>query len=241
MQLIVIAGQAGVGKTTLANLIAREAFDLGFIPKLLSFASPLKRLAKEKGCGKEDNPKEYRKFCQQYGASKREEDPNFWINVFEKDFLSIKKEEKADLNENKTYWERCVVVDDCRYPNEVEFGLKYKGTLIFLSYGNRDMPDQDEGWRNHHSEDMAQLIDSGSRKFRNLFNCFIRNQDDEEELAAKILPLVPTWCGIIPAHNNPENLKRSEYLTNAIEQLIDLLLLGELEDEDEEEDDEEDT
>ncbi len=243
MQLITIAGQARVGKTTLAKIIAERAFDLGLTPVLLSFAGPLKRMAEEKGYSKEDNPKEYRQFCQQYGASKREEDPEYWVKLFEKELLEIREAERQDLAENKKYWERCIVVDDCRYPNEVELSMKYKATLIFLSFGKRDIVDPEASWRAHHSEDMAKLIDRGQNEYRSLFTCFIRNQGTEDELKAKVHHMIPIWCGIQPTNGNviPDNVENMEDLTKSISELLDLLILGELEDDDEEDPTQSDT
>ena len=116
MQLIIIAGQAGVGKTTLANFIATESFELGFIPKLMSFAGVLKNIAKDNGLIKENSPEEYRVFCQKLGAEKREENPDYWVEEFEKELQEqIALEEKSKA-EGKQYWERCIIVDDCRCP-----------------------------------------------------------------------------------------------------------------------------
>ena len=75
MELIIISGPAQVGKTALAHLIAKEAFDLGLVPKLMSFADPLKKEAISKGYSKEEQPLKYREYCQEMGAIKRELDP----------------------------------------------------------------------------------------------------------------------------------------------------------------------
>jgi len=238
MQLIIIAGQAGVGKTTLAHIIAAEVFGLGLVPKLLSFAGPLKAMADEKGYSKDDNPKEYRKFCQSYGAAKRAVNDNYWIEELNKDIKKASEEEAKAMASSNKYWERCVIIDDCRYPNEVEYGLNNKGTLIFLSSGNRKIVDPKERWRNHHSEDMAKLIDNGAKEFRKLFNCLIKNQGTIENLREKVHSFVPLWCGVIPTDNQEYKDEHVDDLTRCITELIDLLLLGKL---DEEEDDEEET
>jgi len=243
MQLIVIAGQARVGKTTLAHLIAKKAFDMGLVPKLLSFAGPLKEMAKERGYSKEDNPEEYRKFCQDYGASKREEDPDYWIDEFDKEIQIVKDEEYEDLESGKKYWERCVVVDDCRYPNEVDYGISQEGFLIFLSYGKRRMDDPKGDWRNHHSESMARLVDSGASPFRELFSCFIKNQGTLEEFEEKLEGMIPIWCGG-DGPSGDRALSDEQYLdlNQAVSDLIDLLLLNDIEEEidDEEDPDESD-
>lgn len=238
MQLILIAGQAGVGKTTLANIIARKAFELGLIPKLLSFASPLKEIAQDRGYGKKENPEKYRRFCQRIGAGKRRQDPDHWVNLFEEEMLSIRKEERKDIKKGTKYWERCIIADDCRYPNEVKLGIKYKATLIFLSYGDRGV-DKVE-WREHDSENMAKIIDSsGSNNLRKVFQYFIKNQGHEGEFEDKVSSLVPVWCGIQPENGTvvSDYDEHIEDITKAITDLIDLLLLGAIEEEEEDEED----
>ena len=47
--MIILGGPARSGKTTIANLIAENAFDKGLRPQLVSFASPIKELAEKKG------------------------------------------------------------------------------------------------------------------------------------------------------------------------------------------------
>lgn len=238
MQLIVIAGQAGVGKTSLAKMITKKAYELGLTPKLLSFATPLKQMAEERGIGKEENPGKYRKFCQRVGAMMRRRDPDFWVKEFEKSLLDIREEERE--HGNAKYWERCIIVDDCRYLNEIKLAHKYAATLVFLSYGNRSMDDAD--WRTHKSEELAKIIDSGPNKYRKMFSCILKNQGSMEDLEEKVDVMVPTWCGVQPKNGCviTEYDEHVEDLTNCIEELIDLLILGEeLNEDDYDEEDEE--
>ena len=252
MQLIVLAGQARVGKTTLANIIAKSAFEFGMRPKLLSFAGPLKRLAAEKGYDKDKEPLKYREFCQEYGAMRREEDPDHWIKEFEKELIIIQKKERRDIKNKERYWERCVIVDDCRYLNEVGLAMKFKASLIFMSYGDRPMPDEDESWRLHHSEEMARLIDSGEKDYKNIFTHVVINDQSIAELEEKVQDMIPLWCGIEPpcasdcgcAACRAKKGEKIPEVEQAIEMLMDLLFLGNLneeDDEDEEEDYDEET
>ena len=233
MQLILIAGQAGVGKTTLAQTIAEVAFSLGLIPRLLSFAGPLKKLAASKGYDKDKHPEKYREFCQAYGARFREETPNHWVKEFKKDYEAIEALETEAIEKKKKFWEHCVIVDDCRYPNELRFGIDRKASLIFLSYGDREMEDPDGEWRDHHSEEMAKAIDAGSDKIRNVFTSLLRNQDDLESFRKKATLLVPLWCGV-----QPEAAENEVPFNVSVSGLIDLLLLGNLDDEDEDDEEE---
>ena len=105
MRMIILGGPARAGKTTIANLIAENAFDKGLRPQLVSFASPIKELAKKKGLSKESNPEKYRKFCQELGSTKRQEDSQHWIKEFDKVIQSLKEEEKVRHKMKMTFWE----------------------------------------------------------------------------------------------------------------------------------------
>ena len=240
MQLIIIAGQARVGKTTLANIMGPKIFDLDFIPKYMCFAGPLKELAESKGMSKEASPEVYREFCQRIGAEEREKNPDYWVQRFEAQLLEIIAQEDRDREAGKTYWERCVIVDDCRYPNEVQLGLKYSAKFIFLSPGNRALEDPDAEWRNHHSEDMAKTIDSGPSKFRQVFDYVIKNQGSIEDLEEKVEPMIPLWCGatVETLAKYPKD-EHMEDLSRCVSELIDLLLIGDMLDEEYEDDDDE--
>jgi hypothetical protein len=193
MQLIVIAGKARVGKTTLANIIAEKSFELGFIPKLMSFATALKGMAKDKGLSKEDNPEEYRKFCQEVGADKRDEDPNYWVDILEEGLLSELKAEGKDCVTNKKYWERCVIIDDCRYLNEIEMANDYNPTLLFLTSKSREIPNSDDEWRKHHSEDLANQVEKGEARYKEIFDHIISNDKQTEDLKKSIGAALPMW------------------------------------------------
>jgi dephospho-CoA kinase len=242
MKLIIIAGKARVGKTTLANIIGPKIFDLGFVPKYMCFAGPLKEIAAQKGLHKESHPEEYRKFCQDMGAKAREKSEDFWVLEFESQLKDIIEQETKDKEEGKTYWERCVIVDDCRYANEIQLGLKYDATLIFLSAGTRMLEDHEGEWRKHHSESMAETIENGPSHFRSVFDFIIKNQTNVEDLAEKVDPMIPTWCGV--SSKKESKLIQDEHmddLSRCVSELIDLLLISDMiEDPREEEDEEED-
>ena len=236
MQLILLAGQAGVGKTTLAEIIANRVFELGLTPHLLSFAGSLKAKARDRGYDKETHPKEYREFCQEYGAIMRKEDPDYWIKEFENQVLDIIKKEN-ELIDNK-YWEQCIIIDDCRYLNELAIGKKYKGSLVFLSYGKRRIKGHEEDWRNHESETLAKLVDAGDKDYVDIFNQILINGGTLDDLKEKVHDLIPLWCNIrLDERLNSKRIRSNgtiKDLEEALDNLVDLLFFSELDDDDEE-------
>ena len=231
MQLIIIGGQAGVGKTTLAHLIAKQAFELGFIPVVSSFAASLKNSAEEAGCSKKENPEGYRKFCQEMGAAKRKEDPDHWVKLFDQSIETIREEEKKDLDSNEKFWERCVIVDDCRYANEVKYGLENNATSLFLLYGERKNPNGKKKWRSHESEEMGNTICRTPTLFGDAFQYFIYNDGNLKDLEEKVALSSPFWCNV---QADPDSSIKMKEISRCLSELIDLLLLNSVEDSDEE-------
>lgn len=248
--MILIAGQAGVGKSTLAGFIAEEAFKKGLTPVLLSFASPLKEEAKRMGYGKEVNPKKYREYCQEIGAARREEDPDYWVKQFDTYIKEIEDTENKAVKEDAKFWERVVIVDDARYLNELAYGKVYNAATVFISAKDREDLDLDDEFRNHESEELARCVDSGQgghivRTFTNI----IFNEDGIEGLRDVAKELTPAWCGLtaetycdekdICTCGKCEGSLDVPKLEDIIENLIDLLFLSdpEKEKEEEEEDD----
>ena len=195
MQIILIAGKAGVGKTVLADIIAKEAFKCGVVPVLLSFAGPLKEEAKEKGYSKEEYPEKYREYCQSVGAAMRELDKDHWVKLMHESLSKVLEEEKKHLESGDIYWERCVIVDDCRYINEIAYGVAKDAVRLFLSNGKRELPDFE--WRDHESEAMANLIESGEGdEYLDLFHHVVYNDKTEKALEVRVRDMIPIWCGV---------------------------------------------
>ena len=228
MQLIIIGGQAGVGKTTLAHLIAKQAFELGFIPVVSSFAASLKKAAEERGCSKKDNPGGYRKFCQELGASERAKDPDHWVKLFDASVVEIEVEEKKDLEKNEKYWERCVIVDDCRYTNEVKYGMEKGAASLFLMYGERENPNKTKRWLAHESEELGNTVSSNPKLFGDAFQYFIYNDGTLKDLEEKVEVSSPFWCNV---QADPESSMKMKEISRCLSELIDLLLLNAVEEE----------
>jgi len=246
MQMIIIAGKAGVGKTTLAKMIAKEAFEIGLRPQLLSFAGPLKEEAKAKGYDKEEFPEKYREYCQETGAALRKLDPDHWVKIMHESVDAIVEEEQKMLASKSKYWEQCIIIDDCRYTNEVAYGLEKDAVLLFLSSGKRHL--KDSVWRAHHSETLANTIESDDgEELRDLFHHVIFNDKDKKHLSNRIKDMVPIWCGITICSDDKPLLcscegcraKRDGRKINIQELYIELLDLIDFKDIEIEEEDEE--
>jgi dephospho-CoA kinase len=195
MQIVFIAGQAGMGKTTVAAMIAEESFKLGFKPVLESFAKPIKEAAVERGFSKEDFPDKYRKFCQKLGALKRKHEEDYWVNRMRNRLLEIKQQEHIDIDKGNKYWEHIVIVDDCRYLNEIKLGKEQNAFLMFLSKGRKAI--KSGSWRDHESEELAKEIDNNKLSpFRDLFSYVLDNDIVYDDLVEHVKEIVPLLCGI---------------------------------------------
>ena len=196
MQIIMLSGKARVGKTWLAKEIANYAFSQGQIPVLLSLADGIKDAALEQNLTKEDNPKEYREFCQKLGVNKRNEDRDYWVNVLRGKINEHRYLEAKSIEEDKKYWERIIIIDDVRFMNEVAFGRELNATQIFLSSGRRTLIDSHADWREHESEALANSVEANEKDFEEVFQYYIINEGSQEELIESLEHWIPKWCGI---------------------------------------------
>ena len=191
-----LSGKARVGKTWLAKEIANYAFEQGQIPVLLSFANGIKDAALKRNLTKEDNPKEYREFCQEYGVRKREEDGDYWVRVLRNGINEHRYLEAKAIEVEKKYWERVIIIDDVRFMNEVAFGRELNATQIFLSSGRRTLIDSDAAWRSHESEDLANSVEANEKDFEEVFQYYILNEGTQDELLESLEHWFAKWCGI---------------------------------------------
>lgn len=174
-----LGGKARVGKTTAANILKAIAENIGMKPIILPFAKAIKDEASRLGLSKETNPEQYRAFCQELGEGKRKEEPDYWINKFHESYLTLLKDDNKLLdNDKKKYKERVIIVDDCRYLNEVAYGRKIGAVQIFISHGDRELEDHHGAWRQHESEDMANRIENNDKDYQQLFEYKLPNDKD---------------------------------------------------------------
>jgi hypothetical protein len=188
MRIVQISGKGRVGKTTLAHLIAKYVFDLGYIPVLLPFADAIKKQAAEAGITKEKDSTTYRDFCQQLGASKRAEDPEYWVVRSYETIQEYMIKELDNKAAGKPNFEYVIIQDDVRYMNELAFGRELAATQIFLSQGFRKLEEDKAEWRNHESETLANSVEDSFKnntkknEFDELFDIIVQNDGDLEDL-----------------------------------------------------------
>lgn len=206
MMTIMLGGQARVGKTTLAKWLSEFAYNNGYTPIILPFAAAIKDEAEKRGYSKDKNPEEYRAFCQTLGSSARSEDADYWVKRFRERVKELYAKEQKDLETDPETWhEKVIIVDDCRYMNEVAASRDIRALTIFISPGDRMLIDHGAEWRNHESEDMANRIDAGEKDYQGVFHYFIRNEGTLAEFKEKCSKKFDEWFSIL-SENLVENL-----------------------------------
>lgn len=193
MFVITMGGMARVGKTEAAEILSELAHENGFFPKHISFAQPLKEaVAEENGYGKDwknfkvADPETYRLQCQSIGAARREEDPEYWVNLWKE---TLYKEMQTELNRDKgkdKWRETIVIVDDCRYENELDAADEFDGVSLFLSKGSRELSEESASWRTHESERLAMLSEAEQDKHEQLWDWWVVNDSDTADLEEKL-------------------------------------------------------
>jgi len=196
MQFIMLGGKAGVGKTFLARHIAKYAFNKGMRPHIVSFADCIKQEAENAGFTKDKEPEKYREFCQSMGKKHRAEDPDYFVKKFNDTFMGLWDEESYLLKQGNQFWETLVIVDDCRYLNEIAYGRFNNAIQIFIGTGDRELRDNDGEWRNDLSEEVAMKIEEGDKDYLNLYSWVVLNDKTWEEFKKKVKEYLPVWCGM---------------------------------------------
>lgn len=165
MKIIAIAGKARVGKTTLANIIAKYIVDNidNTIPYIESLAGPIKHEAHSRGIDRSRDPEAYRLFCQSYGDRKRAEDKDYFIDKLSEKLLSYCDRKENSTDEFVRNAEQVVIIDDMRFPNELDFFEEAGACRVFVYGGDRALEDTDAEWRDHASEDMSNTFDDYTR------------------------------------------------------------------------------
>jgi hypothetical protein len=194
MRIIQISGKGRVGKSTVANLIAKYSFELGYIPVMLPFAQAIKEEAASKGITKESDSVKYREFCQELGASKRAEDNDYWVNKTLTVIEEYMVKEIKNKQEKKKHWEYVIIQDDVRYMNELALGRDLVATQIFISHGSRNLVEESAEWRKHESEILGNVVENSCNKSNNdyeeLFDVVIPNDETQEDIEHVIKSII---------------------------------------------------
>ena len=196
MITIILAGQARVGKTTAANVIADVAREAGLNPVILPFAKAIKDAALAAGLTKEANPTEYRAFCQNEGGGRRADEPDYCVDKFIESWKELEAAEKALLYSDRLFSETVVIVDDCRYLNELDAAKKIGAITVFIAKDKRILEDNTGKWRKHESEDMANKKEAGDPAYTKLTGWIVRNGVSEAIFKEKIKFRCQTWLEI---------------------------------------------
>ena len=198
MLIIMIGGPARVGKTTLAKWLSEYAYNEGYTPVILPFAQALKDEAEKRGYSKDKNPEEYRAFCQTLGSEARNEDQDFWVKKFkEKIKFMYEQEQKALAEDPDTWHEKVIIVDDCRYMNEVAAARDLRALTVFVSAGDRELPEAKAEWRTHESEAMANALESNDKNYTEVFDYVVRNAFSERQYKNKVTEKFEEWFHIL--------------------------------------------
>lgn len=200
MRIFQISGKGRVGKTTLAELIAKHVFELGYNPVLLPFADAIKKAAEAQGLSKDKDSTKYRDFCQELGARKRAEDPDYWVVKAFETIQEYMVKEIDNKKANKKHYEYVIIQDDTRYMNELALGRDLAATQIFLSEGLRTLPEAKAAWRDHESEvlgNMTELgLNSDNSDYTELFDIVVINDDSTTDLEKIVKESIHYWLDL---------------------------------------------
>jgi len=188
----------------------------GMKPIFLPFAKPIKDKAASEGFTKEEAPQEYRAYCQLMGETHRKTDPEYWIKAWKEELFKQELKEKKDLDENLKHWERVIIVDDCRYENEVAACKELGAILCFVSHGGRSIEDEDSDWREHESETWSNTVEE--RGFAEEVDYWLENNLSEKIFEEVVKQESGELLGIGPNNQDPVK-KLAALLDKLIEQL----------------------
>lgn len=216
MKIIAFAGLAQSGKTTVANLLAAELFQKDYTVRLDHFAKPLKQAANMVGANKTAQPELYRLFCQYVGRNFR--DPsfvdgvtgeNYWVDKMHTRLLDHQMDESRRLSESEEdgllWYESAVIIDDVRYPNEVDLVRKWGGTIVFVDAAKRmGLPNEKEQWpvwRQDPSELLAYNYMQGNAD-EGLIDCNLVNNRDLDSLQRAVIAMSSLWAQELAGEEN---------------------------------------
>jgi len=224
MKFIQLCGAGRAGKSTVASILHDIAYENNYIPIILPFALALKKEAHEMGFSKDKNPDAYREYCQKWGAQRRKEDPDYWVNKVKESVKEISIVEMALKEKNAEMFEHLIIQDDVRYMNEIAYGRDVGAYQIFITTGNRNIPEMFENWRLHESEHIALNVEAGRTDYTDLFHEYLVNRSPIPELIDYVRSNFFKWITEDSPSSDPTSEKyRKGMLPN--EEFLKLLMI----------------
>lgn len=111
MKIILISGKAEVGKTTSAKIIKEYMLERGIKAAIVPYGQYVKDTAKMIFGWDGVKDEAGRSLLQWWGTDKvREENPDFWLDTVER--LARVCCDTGVID--------CIIIDDCRFPNEID-------------------------------------------------------------------------------------------------------------------------
>tara|TARA_B110000858_G_scaffold188241_1_gene233507 strand:- start:683 stop:1588 length:906 start_codon:yes stop_codon:yes gene_type:complete len=204
MHVIALSGMARVGKTEVADIIEMEAKANGMHPLRISFSTPLKYdvAAKHDYTDpmkfKKEQPEAYRHGCQSIGAEMRAKNPDHWVNKWVEYAKVEQRRELTRQSQNGIWEETVLIVDDCRYLNELEAVKQFDAVTVFIYAGRRKLEEHGAPWRVHESEELAQRVEGGDDTLVSWFDWSIYNDGTQADLEDKLDSRLPYLLGEDP-------------------------------------------
>ena len=162
MQIFAFLGPAQSGKTTAADALNEQLDKRGFYVERLSMAAPIKDGMRRVGITKEDKPEEYRDLAQRWGSGRRARNSDHYVSKAARKIERIRAIERKDYNkldeqDMLSCWdETAIVIDDIRYPNEVQLVKSLGATVLWMDAGERI--NFSEPFRQHESEKLCNHL-----------------------------------------------------------------------------------
>lgn len=226
MKIIAFSGRAAVGKTTIVRELMAHLYEDGYYPVYLPFAKALKEDADKAGFTKTEDPSGYREYCQKWGAKRREENQDYWVERWVDQYDEQLSKETSGERESETV----ILIDDCRYINETKAIKDRGGKTIFVAGGDRTLVDEKSAWRKHESEALANLIEKTLGYKRDALTpfCFtFWNTKSLEDLEENLLLAYEDWleespCNCELCKSRREN--RTPDFTAVLKEIREILL-----------------
>lgn len=180
MIVILLSGKAGSGKSTVTELMSKFLRSSSKEVSLGAFAAPIKEVAIRYFCWNGVKDEAGRKLLQDIGDAGRNYDIDCWVKQF------YRSQELKDLEFPKS---RFVLVQDWRYPNELEYLLKHNIPVITIRVEGRAYELAETG--KHSSENsLPSGLGPLSDGTNGLYDYVIMNNKSLEELQDSVYDIV---------------------------------------------------